>query len=114
MTIIPNFNHEYNFNGLDTYQYTIGSSGVHYASVKLNDITGGSGISVVINRNGSPVATATSLSATDNTKGTELNLIVLINAASSDVITVVVTSSAVSDTGINQIKGFINIHQGVS
>lgn len=113
-TTIPNFNHQYTVNGLDTYRYTIGNTGTHFASVKISDVTGGYGLSIVISQNGTPIATSTPLSAEDNTKGGELNLQTLINATSGDVIAFVFTSSTSSDTGANQLKGVINLHQGVS
>jgi hypothetical protein len=109
MTIIPNFNHEYVFSNLDTYQYIIQSTSLHTVSVKMNDKVLLNNLSVVINQNGTPKATSSVTAGNPN----ELNLAVLLNCTSGDTITVVITSSDALDSAPNRVKGFINITQTV-
>jgi hypothetical protein len=109
MTIIPNFNHEYVFSNLDTYQYTIQSTNLHTVSVKMNDKVLLNNLSVIIKQNGTTKATSSVTAGNPN----ELNLSVLLNCASGDTIQVVVSSSDPLDSAPNRIKGFININQTV-
>ena len=103
-TTITNFNHEFPFSAVDTYDYTIQTSATHKISVKVTDYNTTAGISLQIKNGSSTLAT---LSA--GQVGGELNLQVLNNAAANDVIHVVVASTTGNDVLGNQIRGFITI-----
>jgi len=103
-TTIANFNHEYLFNTLDTFNYTIQTAGTHRVAVKLTDINTLNGIQIVLKNNSSTLATLGS-----GITGNELNASAVVNCAVNDVIGVVVTSSTASDAGPNQFKGFITV-----
>jgi lactonase family protein with 7-bladed beta-propeller len=107
-TTIPNFNHEFLFSNLDTYNTVIPVTGTFVCAVKLTDITPPNGISIVIQQNGVTVATAPTPAVSQN----EMNLEVLMACTDGDVISVIVTSSTFVDSNPNHIKGFINIYQG--
>lgn len=109
-TVIPSFVHPYLVTNLDTYSYTVVNTGNHMVSVKLNDVVSLTNITVVIKQNSTTLVTASAPISTRN----EINVETLVSAVANDVIGVVITSSATSDILPNQIKGYINIHQGSS
>jgi len=98
---IPNFNHSYFFDSLDTYNYTMINSGATTLTVKLTDTLGNDGINITINQNGSLVSSVTAPSVITN----EFNLLVPIAALAGDVISVIVTSSSLPDATPNVLRG---------
>ena len=100
---IANFNHEYQFSQLDTYDYTIQTAGTHNIAVKLTDVTSLSGVTIVIKKN------STTLSTLADSALNEMNAFAQTNCSVNDVIHVQVTSTTASDAGPNQLTGFITI-----
>lgn len=96
-------------SNLDTYNYTAKSSATHFVTVSVTEHPASS-LSIVIQKNGTPVATSTPPSATQAV----INLSTPISCSASDVLSVVLSSSAAIDQRINHIKGIINIHVGSS
>lgn len=109
---IPNFNHAYQFNALDTYNYTIQTAGNHLIAVKATAVasTTPNQVTIVINKNGSPIAT---LVPNTSPNPNEMNLSALNNCTVNDTISVVFTSTKVSDAGPNRIRGLITITMNV-
>jgi hypothetical protein len=94
---------------LDTYQYTVQSAAMHLVAVTINEIPS-SGITVVIERNGSPVASTSVPAAAQSV----INLSDTLNCAVNDTISVVVSSSVPSDQVQQSFKGLIRIEVGQS
>lgn len=91
--------------GLNTAQSTISSTGAGLYSFHIHvDMLPGSGLSVVINRNGSPIATATSPAPQANHVELQADNI---QCAANDVITWVLSSSVAIDGGLNNVKSTI-------
>lgn len=78
------------------------------SSANSSVTTGGSGLSIVINQNGSPILTIANPSPTQPLMGGSVEF----TGAVSDVITVVFSSSAAADQGLNVVKSIINLYQG--
>lgn len=78
------------------------------SSANSSVTTGGSGLSIVVNKNGSPILTIANPSPTQPLMGGSVSA----QFAATDVITVVLSSSAVADAGLNAIKSIINLYQG--
>ncbi len=95
--------------GLNTMTYTVpsGADGAYNVAVQSTEIPP-SGISIVVNKNGSPVLTAPTLSPTQNAIQFKLSLLL----AAADVITVVLSSSAAIDNQLNSVKTNVSIGQG--
>lgn len=104
---LSNFIAEKVVNGLNTYQYTVATAAVHVAKIRV-PVTPPSGLSIVINQNGSPIATATVPAALQ----THMELTASINCAVNDIITWVLTSSTASDEQLNTIQAILNLHVG--
>lgn len=94
-------------NALDTYNYTVKTAAVHYASIQMSVIPA-SGLSILIKQNSSTIASFSSPAPMQNV----IDLACNINAAVSDVISFVISSSSPIDQQLNTIKGIINIHVG--
>lgn len=92
---------------LDTYNHTALQNSMYMVSVDMSEVPP-SGISIVINQNGSPKATSTAPSATQS----NIKLQVVLNCAASDVIGIAITSSNAIDKALNGIKGILSIHTG--
>jgi hypothetical protein len=107
MFIINTIESAHEVSNLDTYQYTTQLASLYTVSMQLNEIPP-SGVSIVINQNGTPMATSLPPSAVQS----HIELSVLLNCAIGDVLTVVVSSSSLSDTGPNAIKALLNIRVG--
>jgi hypothetical protein len=90
--------------GLGTFVYTVTVAGI-YNFVIQSAILPPSSLSIVINQNGSPIATSAAPSATQSHVELEASGI---NCSVNDSITFVLTSSAASDTST---KSLINIIQ---
>lgn len=93
--------------GLGTWTYTVVTAGLYFVDATASE-NPPSGLSIVINQNGSPVATSTAPSVPQQTIGIQK----LFPCAASDVITVVLTSSAANDNQLNTVKTLINLRQG--
>lgn len=94
-------------SSLDTYNYTIPSSGMYMISSMISEIPTSS-VSVLIKQNGVTKAT----SSAPTTAQQEIDLQILLNCATSDVISFVISSSAAREAAPNQIKGILNIRPG--
>lgn len=81
---------------LDTYTYTVTQAGIWKASIQAY-LNAPSSLSVVINKNGTPVATSTA----PTTPQINLQMSVNIPCAINDVITFVLTSGNSNDTIMN-------------
>ncbi len=109
------------FAGLGTASYTVVTSGLYTVEFKAtipyraagtagysDNTTGASALQVVVNLNGSPVLTVANPSSNQPLVGG----VVSIGCVATDVITVVLTSSAVADAAPNAVKTTINLFQG--
>lgn len=101
-TTIANFNHQYQFNKADTYNYTIQNAGNKYVNVRITDVTNPGGFTVTIKQN-----STTLNSNTGSTSGNDVECNALGNFAANDTLSVVVSSSAASDSAPNQFVGTI-------
>lgn len=107
-TTIAGFPHQYNFIALDTYNYTIVNSGNKRVNVRVTDRTNPGGITIEIKVNGSSKGTASGATA-----GNGVSLNILYNFTAADTLTVIVTSSAASDSAPMQIYGTITLDGNV-
>ena len=108
-TTIVNFNHQFNFNTIDTFNYTIVNTGTKRISVSLNAIRGATdGITITVKQNGT-----TELTVTGSTAGAGMTGNVLLNCTAADTIAFVVASTTAADAGPNQFKGFFGIDGNV-
>lgn len=96
--------------GLGTMTYTIptGGAGLYNVSVQCQE-TPPSSLTIVVNKNGSPVFTAPVESVTQSAFQFKTTFLV----ADADVITVVLASGAAVDNLLNSIKTSIAIANGV-
>lgn len=95
-------------SGLATMTYTVPSAGTYNVKVDLTEVPP-SGLSIVINKNGSPILTAPTLGQTQSAQQLKFAFL----AAATDVITVVVSSSTFNDEQLNNVKSNISIGQGL-
>jgi len=93
--------------GLGTYTFTVPSAGIYRISTQLTEVPP-SGLSVVINNNGSPVYTAATLSPTQIAQQFYYSQLY----AANDAISIVVSSSAGIDSMLNNVKYTLQIMQG--
>lgn len=107
MTILPNMRHSQPICSLDTFRHVAAASSMYKVSVDISEVPP-SGLSIVIQQNGSTKAS----SAAPSSSQIHVPLDVVLNCAANDNIDVIVTSSVAGEAGINLIKGSINIHQG--
>ena len=93
--------------GLPSYTYTIPTTGFYNVqlSYTMNPPTG---LSVVVNQNGTPVYTAPTPSATQGHNQYKVEL----NCTAADVITVVFSSSTPIDKQLNTIQSTVTIGAG--
>lgn len=109
------------FAGLGTSTFTVVTAGLYTVQIKAtipcisagsssnsSVTTGGSGLSIVVNKNGSAILTIANPSPTQPLMGGSVSA----QFAAADVITVVMSSSAAADQGLNVIKSIINLYQG--
>jgi hypothetical protein len=94
--------------GLVTITYTIPTTGLYNITVALSEIPP-SGLSVVINDNGSPIFTAPTITPTQIAQQFKYSF----QATASHVITVVLSSSSAIDAQLNSVKSQITIGQGL-
>ncbi len=95
-------------NRLDTYNLTVPTTNTYSVDVQMTELPP-SGLSIVIEKNSSPVASSAAPAATQGI----LDLQTKINCTASDVISVVISSSNVNDEQLNTVKGLINIREGL-
>jgi hypothetical protein len=107
--LIGKINQSKSVASLDTYNQTIVTAAPYVVSVSFTEIPP-SGLTVAIQQNSSQKSTATVLANSQET----LNQQVILNCASGDVISVVVSSANAVDYNPGALKGIINIRQGVS
>lgn len=93
--------------GLDTMTHTVQKSTIYSVQVQLTEVPP-SGLSVVVNQNGSPIFTAPTLSPTQIAQQFK----VAINCTANDVITVVLSSASAIDNQLNTVKSTISIQEG--
>ena len=116
--VIPNFLTQKAVVGLNTYQYTIQTAGVHSCRISVDHLNE-STLTVSIVQAGSvntTLATATLPGGTTPAgapQGT-ITLIATANCAASDTISFVLTSSNPADQQLNTVKAKLNVHMGVS
>lgn len=93
--------------GLGTFTHTCGNTGLYYVSC-LSTVIPPSGLSVVINHNGSPVTT--SVATTTASNHVEC-LAPNISCTAGDTLSVVLTSSAASDNvpNVNNVQSLIRV-----
>lgn len=93
--------------GLDTMTYTVPTTGNYNVKVQLTEVPP-SGLSIVVNDNGSPIFTAPVIGQTQSAQQFKFSF----QATATHIITVVLASSAASDQPINNVKSIISIGQG--
>lgn len=93
--------------GLGTWTYTVTTAGLHFVDATATE-NPPSSLSIVINLNGSPIATSPTPSAPQQAVEAQA----LFPCAASDVITVVLSSSAAIDNQLNTVKTLINLRRG--
>lgn len=95
--------------GLETMSFTVSVAGPYFISAIATDCPP-SGLSLVINQNGSPIATAITPATFTQTLSTSAHF----QGSISDVITVVISSSAFEDQLLNTVKTTIRLDGGSS
>lgn len=93
--------------GVGAWTYTVPVAGPYHVSAFLNFVPP-TGISVVINQNGSPIISSGPL----NPNASEINLDCFVEAAVSDVITIVVSTANTPDLSVQTIKAVMNLRAG--
>ena len=96
-------------SGLGTMTYTVptGAGGAYNVAVQCTELPP-SGISIVVNQNGTPEFTAPAVSATQGALQFKFSILL----AAADVVTVVLSSSNANDNLMNTVKSEISIGQG--
>jgi hypothetical protein len=114
--VIPNFNTEKTYVGLNTYTYTIKEAGLHNAKIQV-DHHQASNLTVSITQTGS--VSSTLASGTVQPKGitvtagqSSIILYGLANCSIGDVISFVLTSSAANDNQLNTVKSTFKVNAG--
>lgn len=95
------------FCGLGTLTHTLASTGNYNVKVQLSE-NPPSGLSLVVNKNGSPIFTAPTITPTQIAQQFKTAF----QAAANDVITVVLSSSSQIDNNLNTVKSSISIGGG--
>lgn len=93
---------------LDTYNHTADAASPYFVKVSAQEIPP-SGLSIAIQQNGSTKITSIAPAASQN----HIDVQIVLNCASSDLISVVLSSVSAGDTGPNAIQALINIHKGL-
>lgn len=114
--IIPNFNSQKTEVGLNTYQYTIINSGVHTAKIRVS-VHQSSTLTITISQSGSTSATLATVTHAaivqpDTTGQSSIVLSALANFVSGDVVSFALSSSAVTDNQLNNVKADMIVKQG--
>jgi len=95
------------FVGLGTLTYTVPATGRYSVKVQLSE-NPPSGLSVVVNDNGSPVFTAPVITPTQIAQQFKVSL----SLTAADVVTVVLASSSAIDNQLNTVKTSVSIGLG--
>ena len=106
-TIITGISATKVLSNLDTYTHTTANNGMYKVSIQVTEMPP-SGLSVVIQQNGSTKATAAAPAASQS----HIELQVVMNTAIGDTLSVILSSSVVTDQTINSVKGILSITQG--
>lgn len=114
--IIPNFNTQKTMVGLNTYQYTIQTAGLHVAHIVISHHAP-SALTCSIVQAGSVNSTLATVTVqpvtTPNTTGQSSTILTATaNCAVNDTISFVVTSSAANDQQLNNVKLDMDIRRG--
>lgn len=107
MSNILILNQSYVTVGLGTVTFTVPATGQYNVKCDFTE-NPPSSLSVVVNNNASPVFTAPAVSPTQGAQQFKVSL----SLAASDVVTVVLSSSAAIDNLLNSVKSIISIGQG--
>jgi hypothetical protein len=94
--------------GLVTMTYTIPTTGLYNVQVQLTEVPP-TGLSVVINDNGTPIFTAPTITPTQIAQQFKFGF----PATAAHVITVVLASSAAIDSQLQNVKSTVTIGQGL-
>lgn len=94
-------------SNLDTYNHTTLAAGLYTVSLSMNEIPP-SGVSIAIQLNASTKITSVAPSSTQSHVSVSLTM----NCATSDLISVVVSSATASDANKNAVKGILSIRRG--
>jgi len=100
------------YTGLGTLTYTVptGTATQSYnVHVEVTEVPP-SGLSIVVNKSGSPIFTAPALAPTQIAQQFKVSF----QAASTNVITVVLSSASAIDSVINHVKATITLAQGAN
>ncbi len=95
--------------GLGTFTFNVLVAGPYYLRAQCTDVPP-SGLSIVLNHNGSPVASSPSLNT--DVQSIEVESHIYCNV--SDVLTVVISSSSTNDQLLNTVKTIIRLDGGSS
>jgi hypothetical protein len=101
-------NRPFPFVGLGTLTYTVATTGLYNAQAQCTE-TPPSGLSIVVQQNGTTVYTAPTVTATQSALQFKTEL----NCSATDVITVVMSSSTAIDKQLNTVKTTVTIGQGL-
>lgn len=93
--------------GLVTMTYTVPTTDNYNVKFEVTEVPP-SGLSVVINDNGSPIFTAPTIGQSQSAQQFKFSF----QATSTHIITIVLSSVAASDQPINNVKSIISISQG--
>jgi hypothetical protein len=105
---IVNINQIKTLNALDTYNHTALTNNMYKVDCSVLELPP-SGVIIQIKQNGTIKATTSTPPAASQMV---VNLQIVLNCAANDLISVVLSSAQASDTGLNVIKGALNIHIG--
>lgn len=94
-------------SNLDTYNHTIGTNNMYTIKMDVSELPP-SGVSIVIQQNGSTKLTTVAPASTQQLVSAQITL----SCAVNDVISVIVSSSQARESAPNVIKGILNIHVG--
>ena len=94
--------------GLVTQTYTVPTTGAYNVRVDVTEIPP-SGLSIVVNDNGSPIYTAATIGQTQSAIQFKYGFL----ATATHTITVVLSSSSANDNLLNSVKSIISIGQGL-
>jgi hypothetical protein len=108
MATIPLLNQPFPLCGVGTLTFTIPTTGSYFVAVQLTEVPV-TGLSVVVNNNGTPIYTAPTITPTQSAQQFKTSFL----ANTADVITVVVSSSTPIDLLLNTVKSVITIGQGM-
>jgi hypothetical protein len=94
------------FSGTGTVQHVAAQSALYRVSIRTT-LPASSGLSVVIQQNGSTIVS----SATPTSTQLELDLQTVISCTANDTLAVVLSSSAAADNGLNVLKSVITFNR---